>query len=147
MRLAQKKSDQHSPLERLNPRFAGNGLDGTYASALDEEIRALSVVPAWVHGHTHIARTYRIGGTAVHSNAFGFESKGHAWARLHHRCALPTVTMATMCQDQRKKTYFTSAATTRAMMMSQMRCIQPMPQNAPSYIMECNSYSAPERSE
>lgn len=68
----------HAPsLQGLNPKFAGNGLDGAYASALDEKMEALSGVPVWVHGHTHVARTYRIGATTVRSNALGFESKGH----------------------------------------------------------------------
>jgi len=62
--------------ERLiNHRFAG--LDGSYASALDEEIEALAGVHVWVHGHTHIARTYRIGATTVRSNALGFDTEGY----------------------------------------------------------------------
>ncbi|MBU6379319.1 MAG: metallophosphoesterase [Gammaproteobacteria bacterium] len=60
----------------LNPRFAGNGLDGAYASNLDDVIGALGSIRVWVHGHTHIARTYRIGSTSVCSNALGFASKG-----------------------------------------------------------------------
>lgn len=68
----------HAPsMKGLNPKFAGNGLDGAYASALDEKVEALSGVPIWVHGHTHIARSYRIGATTVHSNALGFASKGY----------------------------------------------------------------------
>lgn len=68
----------HAPsMQGLNPKFAGNGLDGAYASALDEKMKALAGVPVWVHGHTHIARTYRVGDTTVRSNALGFASKGH----------------------------------------------------------------------
>lgn len=62
----------------LNPRFAGNGLDPAYASNLDDEITAFDNVPVWVHGHTHIAKTYRIGRTTVRSNALGFAAKGGA---------------------------------------------------------------------
>lgn len=62
----------------LNPRFSGNGLDPAYASSLDEEIAAFENVPIWVHGHTHIAKTYRIGNTVVRSNALGFAAKGRA---------------------------------------------------------------------
>jgi hypothetical protein len=66
----------HAPsLQGLNPRHAGNGLDGAYARNLDERITALSAVPVWVHGHTHIKRTYRIGDTVVHANCRGFENK------------------------------------------------------------------------
>lgn len=67
----------HAPSRKgHNPRFAGNGLDGAYASDLDGMIEALKAVPVWVHGHTHIARRYRIGRTSVVSNALGFASKG-----------------------------------------------------------------------
>lgn len=62
----------------LNPRFAGSPLDPAYASSLDEEIVAFENVPVWVHGHTHIAKTYRIGNTVVRSNALGFVAKGGA---------------------------------------------------------------------
>lgn len=47
----------HAPSRQgINPRFAGNGLDGAYVSDLDEAIAAFANVPAWVHGHTHIRR-------------------------------------------------------------------------------------------
>lgn len=62
----------------LNPRFTGNGLDPAYASSLDDMIAAFDNVPVWVHGHTHVARTYRIGNTVVRSNALGFAAKGGA---------------------------------------------------------------------
>jgi hypothetical protein len=67
----------HAP-SRLggDPRSAGNGLDGAYCSDLDEEIASLANVPVWIHGHTHIARTYRIGATTVRTNARGFASRG-----------------------------------------------------------------------
>lgn len=69
----------HAPSRQgLNPKFAGNNLDAAYASSLDEMIASLKNVPVWVHGHTHIARKYRIGGTLVHSNALGFAAKGQA---------------------------------------------------------------------
>lgn len=60
----------------LNPRFAGNGLDPAYASCLDVELAKFRDVPVWVHGHTHIAKTYRIGSTVIRSNALGFAAKG-----------------------------------------------------------------------
>lgn len=62
----------------LNPRFTGNPLDPAYASSLDEKIAAFENVPVWVHGHTHIAKTYRVGNTVVRSNALGFIAKGGA---------------------------------------------------------------------
>jgi Icc-related predicted phosphoesterase len=66
----------HAPSRKgLNPRHVGNGLDGAYASDLDTEIASWEGVPVWVHGHTHIRRTYRIGGTAVMANCRGFEGK------------------------------------------------------------------------
>jgi len=69
----------HAPSRKgLNPQFTGNGLDPAYASRLDDTIAGLDHVPVWVHGHTHVARTYRIGRTEVRSNARGFASKGQA---------------------------------------------------------------------
>lgn len=66
----------HAP-SRLgaNPVALGNGLDGAYFSELDREIGLFDRVPVWVHGHTHVARSYRIGATVVRSNARGFASK------------------------------------------------------------------------
>lgn len=67
----------HAPsLQGLNPNFAGNGLDGAYASDLDRAVAALDGIAVWVHGHTHIAREYAIGNIAVRTNARGFASKG-----------------------------------------------------------------------
>lgn len=66
----------HAPsLKGLNPRHAGNGLDGAFASDLDAAIAAWPGVRHWVHGHTHIRKTYRIGGTLVHANCRGFDGK------------------------------------------------------------------------
>lgn len=62
----------------LNPRFAGSPLDPAYANSLDEEIAAFENVPIWVHGHSHIAKTYRIGNIVVRSNALGFAAKSGA---------------------------------------------------------------------
>jgi Icc-related predicted phosphoesterase len=71
----------HAPSRKgLNPKFAGNGLDGAYASNLDEAIAQMSDVPVWIHGHTHIAGSYQIAGTTVRSNALGFAAKGYASA-------------------------------------------------------------------
>lgn len=67
----------HAPsLQGLNPQYTGNGMDGAFASDLDEAIAPLERVPVWVHGHTHIKRTYRIGDTVVRANCRGFDGKG-----------------------------------------------------------------------
>lgn len=66
----------HPPsLQGLNPRHAGNGIDGAYASNLDAHIVGWTDVPVWVHGHTHIQKTYRIGDTVLHANCRGFEGR------------------------------------------------------------------------
>lgn len=57
------------------PFHAGNGLDGAYASDLNETIAELGNIAAWVHGHTHIRRVYRIGETRVYVNCRGFDGK------------------------------------------------------------------------
>lgn len=66
----------HAPsLRGLNPYHAGNGLDGAYASDIEQKIAELGRIGVWVHGHTHIRRTYRIGDVAVHVNCRGFDGK------------------------------------------------------------------------
>ncbi len=66
----------HAPSRQgINPAFAGNGLDGAYASDLDATIAALDNVPIWVHGHTHIRKSYSISGTRVLTNCRGFDGK------------------------------------------------------------------------
>jgi len=66
----------HAPsLQGLNWEHAGNGLDGAFASDLDEMIASFAAVPVWVHGHTHIKRTYRIGDTLVRANCRGFDGR------------------------------------------------------------------------
>lgn len=67
----------HAPSKRgCNPQFSSNGLDGAYYSALDSQIACLTTVPVWIHGHTHVAKTYQIGRVKVRTNARGFLSKG-----------------------------------------------------------------------
>ncbi|MGE0851888.1 MAG: metallophosphoesterase [Hyphomicrobiaceae bacterium] len=66
----------HPPTRKgLNPRHSGNGLDGLYASDLDEALEGWEGVSHWVHGHTHIRRTYRVGNTVLMANCRGFEGK------------------------------------------------------------------------
>lgn len=69
----------HAPSPKgLNPVHSGNGLDGAYASDLEPLFERLSNVPVWVHGHTHIKKEYRVGGTRVLANCRGFEKQGGA---------------------------------------------------------------------
>ncbi len=64
----------HAPsLRGLNPRHAGNGLDGAYGSDLDARLAPYPNLKVWVHGHTHIKRAYTIGDTVVLANCRGFE--------------------------------------------------------------------------
>jgi hypothetical protein len=66
----------HPPsLLGLNPRHSGNGLDGAFASDLDDEIASWTHVPTWIHGHTHIQRTYTVGNTVLRANCRGFVGK------------------------------------------------------------------------
>lgn len=63
----------HAPSRKgLNPHHAGDDLDAAYASDLDAWIETLENVPAWIHGHTHMRRVYRIGATQVRTDACGF---------------------------------------------------------------------------
>jgi hypothetical protein len=53
----------------------GNGLDGAFASELDDIIAGMTNTPFWVHGHTHVRKKYRIGSTTVLVNCRGFDGK------------------------------------------------------------------------
>jgi len=65
----------HAPSRAgLNPLFVENGLDGAYASNLDDLV-ASSGAAVWIHGHTHIRRKYRVGGVEVRANCRGFAEK------------------------------------------------------------------------
>lgn len=66
----------HAPSRQgLNATHIGSGLDCAYASDLDAAIASFDRVPAWIHGHTHIRKSYRIGGTAVLANCRGFDGR------------------------------------------------------------------------
>lgn len=66
----------HPPtLKGLNPCHTGNGLDGVYASDLDDALAGWECVSHWVHGHTHIRRNYRVGKTVLLANCRGFDGK------------------------------------------------------------------------
>lgn len=66
----------HAPSRRgLNAVHAGNGLDGAFASDLDDFIAGSAGLRAWVHGHTHVRCSYRIGDTTVRANCRGFEGR------------------------------------------------------------------------
>lgn len=66
----------HAPsLQGLNPLHKGNGLDGAFASDLDDVIAGMTNTPFWVHGHTHIRKKYRIARTTILANCRGFEGK------------------------------------------------------------------------
>lgn len=66
----------HAPsLKGLNPLHSGNGLDGAFASGLDDVIAGMANTPFWVHGHTHIRKKYRVGSTTVLANCRGFDGK------------------------------------------------------------------------
>jgi Icc-related predicted phosphoesterase len=66
----------HAPsLKGLDPLHKGNGLDGAFASNLDNIIAGLPNTPYWVHGHTHIRKKYRVGGTTILANCRGVDGK------------------------------------------------------------------------
>lgn len=64
----------HAPSRKgANAHHVGNGLDGAYLSDLDAMIAGLPNLAVWVHGHTHIRRSYRVADTAVHVNCCGLD--------------------------------------------------------------------------
>jgi Icc-related predicted phosphoesterase len=66
----------HAPsLKGLNPLYAVDAVSAAYASDLDAVIERFENVPAWIHGHTHIRRIYRIGGVQIRTDARGFDGR------------------------------------------------------------------------
>jgi len=63
----------HAPTRRgLNHDHSGNGLDGAFASDLDDFILASPQIGYWIFGHTHIARSFRVGETWLKANCRGY---------------------------------------------------------------------------
>lgn len=62
-----------SPLG-LNAAFAELGLDGAYATDLGDLLQETGP-EVWIHGHTHVRRTYKVGATDVRVNCLGFVDK------------------------------------------------------------------------
>lgn len=66
----------HAPSPQgLNPQHKGNGLDGAFASDMENIVDGLQQTPFWIHGHTHIRKRYRIGSTTLLANCRGFDGK------------------------------------------------------------------------
>lgn len=63
----------HAPTRRgLNHDHSGNGLDGAFASDLDDFIHTHPQIRYWVFGHTHVARSFRVGETWLKANCRGY---------------------------------------------------------------------------
>jgi Icc-related predicted phosphoesterase len=58
----------------LNPFVGENGLNGAYASDLDEIVASCGA-SHWIHGHTHIQRKYRLGDVEVRVNCRGLPER------------------------------------------------------------------------
>jgi Icc-related predicted phosphoesterase len=73
----------HAPSFRsIPPEYAGNPLNGAYASSLDDLVRDFGAA-LWVHGHLHSNSDYMIGNTRVVCNPRGYETKDQS--KLNHR--------------------------------------------------------------
>ena len=73
----------HAPsLVGLNAAHSLNGLDGAFASDLDGKLAGWPSIATWVHGHTHVRRSYRVGSTMVHTNCRGFEGRDESAKRF-----------------------------------------------------------------
>jgi Icc-related predicted phosphoesterase len=64
----------HAPSRQgINPDHSGYGeINAGYYSDLDEFILDHPQIHTWIHGHTHIQKSYKIGETNVLSNARGY---------------------------------------------------------------------------
>lgn len=69
----------HAPSYRgINPIHGGNALDAGYASDLEGFIKSHKNIRYWIHGHTHIQKSYKIGNCTVVSNARGYHQREHS---------------------------------------------------------------------
>lgn len=60
----------HAPSRRsIHPRFAGSPINPAFVTDLE---RLMGPAALWIHGHTHDAFDYRIGGTRVLANPTGY---------------------------------------------------------------------------
>lgn len=62
----------HAPSRQGLSSHVPNALDGAYYSDLDYFIESHPNIQHWVHGHTHIRKTYEIAQCKVMSNARGY---------------------------------------------------------------------------
>ena len=63
----------HAPSPRsIAPQYEGNKLNPAFISDLETMI-ANNSIALWIHGHTHTAFDYRIGGTRVVCNPRGYQ--------------------------------------------------------------------------
>ena len=68
----------HAPSgESIPPKYAGDILNGAFASDLKAVIKKCQV-PLWIHGHTHHCVDYRIGETRIYSNQRGYPAEREA---------------------------------------------------------------------
>lgn len=63
----------HAPsFQGINPVHGGNRLDAGYASDLELYIESHPNITHWVHGHTHIQKSYRVANCQVMANCRGY---------------------------------------------------------------------------
>ncbi len=62
----------NGPRQRTMHGSMGRTLVGGFCSALDEQIVGQIMLTAWIHGHTHFAVDYTVGGTRIVSNPRGY---------------------------------------------------------------------------
>ena len=63
----------HAPsYQSIHEQYRGDTLNAGYASDLDEFILDHPQIKYWVHGHTHTAFDYKVGGTRVLCNPRGY---------------------------------------------------------------------------
>ncbi len=67
----------HAPsLQGLSHSFAGNGLNGAFASELESLATEFPGIRSWIFGHTHLRKTFRVAGsiaeTTYRTNCAGY---------------------------------------------------------------------------
>ena len=63
----------HAPsFEGISDKHRGNGIEGAFASDLEELIESFPNIRHWVFGHTHVKKRFRLGNCQVYSNCQGY---------------------------------------------------------------------------
>lgn len=83
----------HAPsVKGISPAHTRSDYNAAYYSDLEAFIRERPMIRYWLHGHTHLQKTYRIGECQVFSNARGYHGREACAATFNFDCWFDPVT-------------------------------------------------------